>query len=1232
MLPLARQARNTLKSPFIRTSRRGLFAISRTPALPSSTARPCAVSHCYSTKPKPQKPEKPEKNAKGQKIKSSKKREEPHQEGETENGSSCSRDSQGSRRNKSQSSSVPRKRTQARQSSSRIQLWRETLKVLKDLQAGQGAATSTQIAPAEAAQPSALPGADSVASGAPSDGGQNQVEHVAWTDPAPTSPKSQPSRQSKLLEGALAVLKRVLQQESKLPLEKTGKGRRESERTKKTSSTQAPLEVPEKVGRKPEPTNEAVLVAPSEANLTEDDGTEAAGLSKQTGSDKPAPKAPKSKASAGPILGLTPSPRITGGKMKGRRASFVVETVDSSELQLTPIEKPQPPVPRLAYGLDRVLFNPGVYHIQDPRSRVFNFDPYLARIMPIEEFDFNALKQYVTSSKDSTLISTAAEHAKKYSGSTSSMTTTLAHFHYLLSAWRPINPSVMSREFEVDSHNFTRIMRAPAATFLHWKDGTYAIDADKEFDTASILSMLGKSMEKFLTLPKEDFEKYRRTKSDQLSDEERNGPESYHYTTLGDFMMRSQLDAFDPRVPGTGMFDLKTRAVVSIRMDAQDIHRGLGYEIRKRFGQWESFEREYYDMIRSAFLKYSLQVRMGRMDGIFVAFHNTQRIFGFQYISLPEMDLSIHGQGDKSLGDREFKLSVHLLNKVLDKVTAKFPGKSLRLHFETREGDTPFMYAFAKPVTPAEIEEVQGAGRAAVEAFERRMMGITREAEPELDEEESGEDTVEDTVEEAAEEGEGEEETSLDVWEDVMHKVEHALENEEHGVMSVREAIEYALKQSGLLESASDEETERCIDAFLEALTSNVRPTTPTGSAFLDPTESQLVEESASGASGTEDAVGSTGSSPNEADEQQEAQPPVADGASDKEPTLKDLILRLASQLRDMPSEQRISTSQPETRAEEDAPADMQRLGKVVKILSELIVQPQKQGDDAKWEGNGVIERGSLSAEDGETEEVSETPAPEQAETAAEGERAADGELYGLILTVRNKVNGRYVKRPEKITRKHRWVVEYAMEEIQPVRAETLYRMLLNRRKKLLEQSQSSDDKWAKSYRQRLANLSQKGRAFRSRETERSKHFPVHVYGSEGPYTWDSVFEHGKDDGTKPYVVWQPGEASAAGSDRFPKPNAAGAEILSRRLDIDDDHDEDLSENLIVDAEEATEELDSLEEDERERDHNQGDQLDEALEEAKADRHEKGDHQKSDRENADYEKEKNEKSNDENKT
>ena len=363
----------------------------------------------------------------------------------------------------------------------------------------------------------------------------------------------------------------------------------------------------------------------------------------------------------------------TAAIAKGSTSS--IEMIKATDLKISPIKVEQPPVPQLAYGLERVLFNPGVYQLQDPRSRVYNFDPYLQKIMPIAEFNFGALKEYITSSRDETLQTIAKQLGKRYVGSTSSMTGILAHFHYLLSQWRSINISMLSKSFpDTSLSSFTEIQRIPQAIFLRWKYGSYAIDADKQFDASNVLSMLGKSMEKLLTLETPDFERYRRSSAQNVPTENTMSPESYHYSTLGDFLMRSQLDAHDSRLPGTGMFDLKTRAVVSIRMDVSNFEHGVGYEIKNRQGEWESYEREYYDMIRAAFLKYSMQVRMGRMDGIFVAFHNVERIFGFQYISLPEMDNTIHGQWDTSIGDQEFKISLDLLNKILDKATKKYPN------------------------------------------------------------------------------------------------------------------------------------------------------------------------------------------------------------------------------------------------------------------------------------------------------------------------------------------------------------------------------------------------------------------------------------------------------------------------------------------------------------------------------------------------------------------------------
>jgi hypothetical protein len=345
--------------------------------------------------------------------------------------------------------------------------------------------------------------------------------------------------------------------------------------------------------------------------------------------------------------------------------------------------------------------------------------------MPVTEFDFNALKPYITSSKDVMASEMAAKEKKKYYGSSSSMTSALSHFHYLLSAWRPIDCRTVSQGFSDKLRSFTRLLRAPTAMFVHYKEkeDIYAIDADKEFDNANILMNLGKSMEKLLTLPKEEFERYRRSSANKITPEEESSvPESYHYTSSGKFLMRSQLDAYDPRLPGTGMYDLKTRAVVSIRMDSSNHETGMGYEIKDRYGLFESYEREYFDMMRAAFLKYSLQVRVGRMDGIFVAYHNIQRIFGFQYISLSEMDQTLHGQTDTALGDKEFELSLGLWEKVLDKATARFPKQSLRFHFETRDAATPFMYIFAQPVTDEQIHAIQTKNQAEVQAMQNRLL------------------------------------------------------------------------------------------------------------------------------------------------------------------------------------------------------------------------------------------------------------------------------------------------------------------------------------------------------------------------------------------------------------------------------------------------------------------------------------------------------------------------------
>lgn len=147
--------------------------------------------------------------------------------------------------------------------------------------------------------------------------------------------------------------------------------------------------------------------------------------------------------------------------------------------------------------------------------------------------------------------------------------------------------------------------------------------------------------------------------------------------------MRSQLDCHHPSLPGTGVFDLKTRAAMPIRLDVYNYEDHIDYHINKLHGPWESFEKEYYDLIRSAFLKYSFQARIGNMDGVFVAYHNTALIFGFQYIPLTEMETRLYG--DPRAGPRVFEKCVGLLNAIYSEIITYFPEQTVHCTFETKE-------------------------------------------------------------------------------------------------------------------------------------------------------------------------------------------------------------------------------------------------------------------------------------------------------------------------------------------------------------------------------------------------------------------------------------------------------------------------------------------------------------------------------------------------------------------
>jgi len=60
------------------------------------------------------------------------------------------------------------------------------------------------------------------------------------------------------------------------------------------------------------------------------------------------------------------------------------------------------------------------------------------------------------------------------------------------------------------------------------------------------------------------------------------------------------------------------------------------------------------------------------MDGVMVAYHNTERIFGFQYISRDEMDERLFG-ATPGVGDKVFNHTVRVLEACLEEAAKCFP-------------------------------------------------------------------------------------------------------------------------------------------------------------------------------------------------------------------------------------------------------------------------------------------------------------------------------------------------------------------------------------------------------------------------------------------------------------------------------------------------------------------------------------------------------------------------------
>lgn len=335
---------------------------------------------------------------------------------------------------------------------------------------------------------------------------------------------------------------------------------------------------------------------------------------------------------------------------------------------------------KLLYDPSNVIVQQSTSIIQFNKATKSRLSPYI-ELPDTQSIDYSRIPPFTTSSRDTVLHSQAQQYTEvEFVGSTSSTSSLLSHLHYVITRFRPIDTHLFSPVFHNMSRRHTRAARKPTSILLRRKSMTdtartlYAIDnpPSSSHKSNQVLIDLGKVVERQLTMSPTQFNQLLCTvEIDDTARARLSEPESYAYMKYRSILFRAQLDCYDVGVPNLHrkVFDLKSRATLPIRLDCANYKHYLQYKLTRLYGELNSYEREYYDMARSAFMKYSMQCRIGNMSGVLVAYHNTCEVFGLQYIPVSDMNNILFG--NTLTADKVYEHSMKLMNELLRQITAR---------------------------------------------------------------------------------------------------------------------------------------------------------------------------------------------------------------------------------------------------------------------------------------------------------------------------------------------------------------------------------------------------------------------------------------------------------------------------------------------------------------------------------------------------------------------------------
>lgn len=154
--------------------------------------------------------------------------------------------------------------------------------------------------------------------------------------------------------------------------------------------------------------------------------------------------------------------------------------------------------------------------------------------------------------------------------------------------------------------------------------------------------------------------------------------------------------------------------------------------------------------------------------------------------------------------------------------------------------------------------------------------------------------------------------------------------------------------------------------------------------------------------------------------------------------------------------------------------------------MEQLTAGETSASEDPIEVANSDGEQGTAGDSQEEITSKSRGPAKKvkKAKTPADDKDEQHSPLLAMTLTVRSKVNDKYVVRPAKLNPSDKWAVEYALVDIPSAsRAWSLYGACQMRRKKKLDDNDVTDEEVAKNfYLRRIREMSIKGRVWREKQ------------------------------------------------------------------------------------------------------------------------------------------------------